>query len=261
MTLLIYSYNPGSEGAKLLKDALGIQRIKNENSRFVGGPTKTVINWGSTEVPMEVRKSRVLNPPNAIRVASNKLSFFQAMTRANAGKIIPPYTTESKTAMEWIARGDTLCARTILNGHSAAGLVVLDRNNPREFTKAPLYTKYIFKDEEYRVHIAMGEVIDIQRKVLRKEVADEHRAGRREINWKVRNLDNGFIYQKNNIHPHGSVIQVAQEAMRHTGLDFGAVDVIWSRKENRSYVLEINTAPGLAGTTVDSYAEVFRRLK
>lgn len=260
MPLYIYSYNPGSEGAKQLKEALGIQRIKNENSRFIGSPAKTVINWGSTEVPIEVRKCRVLNPPNAIRIASNKLTFFQTVSRHNE-RLVPPWTADHKVAMDWIGNNHTICARTVLNGHSAAGLVVLDRNNPREFVRAPLYTRYVFKDEEYRVHIAMGEVIDIQRKVLRKEYADRHQRREIEINWKVRNLDNGFIYQKNNIHPAESVTQVALEAMRHTGLDFGAVDVIWSRKDGRSYVLEINTAPGLAGTTVDSYAEVFRRLK
>jgi D-alanine-D-alanine ligase-like ATP-grasp enzyme len=37
-------------------------------------------------------------------------------------------------------------------------------------------------------------------------------------------------------------------------LDFGAVDVIWNEKQQRAYVLEVNTAPGLEGQTVDDYA-------
>jgi D-alanine-D-alanine ligase-like ATP-grasp enzyme len=42
-------------------------------------------------------------------------------------------------------------------------------------------------------------------------------------------------------------------------LDFGAVDVIWNEKEDKYYVLEVNTACGLEGTTLDKYVEQFRR--
>jgi len=33
--------------------------------------------------------------------------------------------------------------------------------------------------------------------------------------------------------------------------------VIWNVQENRPYVLEINTAPGLEGSTVTDYKEFF----
>ena len=37
-------------------------------------------------------------------------------------------------------------------------------------------------------------------------------------------------------------------------LDFGAVDVIYNTHQNKYYVLEVNTAPGLEGQTVTIYA-------
>jgi glutathione synthase/RimK-type ligase-like ATP-grasp enzyme len=40
------------------------------------------------------------------------------------------------------------------------------------------------------------------------------------------------------------------------GLDFGAVDIIQDDGGN-FYVLEVNTAPGLEGQTIKSYAEGF----
>jgi D-alanine-D-alanine ligase-like ATP-grasp enzyme len=40
-------------------------------------------------------------------------------------------------------------------------------------------------------------------------------------------------------------------------LDFGAVDIIYNAKRNECYVLEVNTAPGLEGTTVEKYATKF----
>jgi D-alanine-D-alanine ligase-like ATP-grasp enzyme len=50
--------------------------------------------------------------------------------------------------------------------------------------------------------------------------------------------------------------QLSVEAVAALGLDFGAVDII-EDKEGNFYVLEINTAPGLEGHTVTSYAKAF----
>jgi glutathione synthase/RimK-type ligase-like ATP-grasp enzyme len=47
--------------------------------------------------------------------------------------------------------------------------------------------------------------------------------------------------------------------MLASGLDFGAVDVIWNERQQRAYVLEINSAPGLEGTTIDDYVRYFGR--
>ena len=52
----------------------------------------------------------------------------------------------------------------------------------------------------------------------------------------------------------------ALAAMVASGLDFGAVDVIWNSRRLEAYVLEINSAPGLQGQTVENYAAAFRRL-
>jgi glutathione synthase/RimK-type ligase-like ATP-grasp enzyme len=43
-------------------------------------------------------------------------------------------------------------------------------------------------------------------------------------------------------------------AVSALGLDFGAVDIIWNEREDKCYVLEVNTAPGLQGSTLENYA-------
>ena len=45
-------------------------------------------------------------------------------------------------------------------------------------------------------------------------------------------------------------------AVRSLGLDFGAVDVV--ERQNKAYVLEVNTAPGLVGTTLEKYVDAIR---
>jgi len=254
MPLYVYSWNPASEGAKELAEALGIRRIKHERSTFRGSTRHTVINWGSSQLPPEVLKANVLNPETAVASSSNKLSFFRQLSETQRD-ILPPWTVSDKEALAWVAEGHVVVARTILNSSGGKGIVLMDRSNPKGFVRALLYTKYVKKDEEYRVHVFQGEIIGLQRKVIRREKAESGD----EINWKIRNLENGFIYQREGINPAPRVREVAILAQQASGLDFGGVDVIFNRKHNRAYVLEINSAPGLQGTTVTEYAQAFRR--
>lgn len=249
MPKYLYAYNPGSQGAKELGIALGIQRIKNENSRFVGGKNKIVINWGASELPEQVLRSTIINHPDRVKEATDKLSFFRKIASFK-GHFLPDWTTDHKEAISWCAEGATVVARTVLRGHSGNGIRIMEPDKPETFVKAPLYTKYIPKNEEYRVHIVKGDVIDIQRKILPKERAEDQKP----INWKVRNLANGFIYVREGVNPEKTVLDAARHTMEASGLDFGAVDIVCHNKTKRPYVLEINTAPGLEGQTVQSYA-------
>lgn len=113
---------------------------------------------------------------------------------------------------------------------------------------------YIPKLHEYRVHCAWGVgVFHIQHKRRLK--------GFNERNNQIRNHKNGWIYAVNEIlYPEGDVLANAWRAFSATGLHFGAVDVIYNQGSNKSWVLEINTAPGLFGSTLEKYVEVLPRV-
>lgn len=251
--MFIFTHNPNSQGAKELKDGLGIRRIKNEGSAFRGGKDKLVINWGSANLTDEVNRSKVLNSEKAVAIASDKLRTFDVLSKKKVS--IPDWTTDAKVAMQWVADGATVVARTVLRGSSGAGIVLMDKDDIKSFTKAPLYTKYVPKKEEFRIHVMRGKVISEQKKALRNGWIEEHGPP----NYKVRNLDNGFVYVRNNINIPDSARKEAIAAVDAVGLDFGAVDVIYNQKQDRSYVLEINTAPGLEGQTVDDYVKGFKQ--
>jgi D-alanine-D-alanine ligase-like ATP-grasp enzyme len=53
---------------------------------------------------------------------------------------------------------------------------------------------------------------------------------------------------------------MACDAIINLGLDFGAVDIIYNEKNNRWVVLEVNTAPGLSGETLNRYVEMIKEL-
>lgn len=148
--------------------------------------------------------------------------------------------------------GKTVVCRTILNGHSGAGIVLA--STEEELVDAPLYTEYIPKKEEYRVHVFNGEVIHVSRKARRKDVPDEN------VNWKIRNHNNGFIFQHENFELPDECNVQALLAVKDLGLDFGAVDIIWNDKQQKAYVLEVNTAPGIEGKTLDAYVNAFKKV-
>lgn len=244
--LFMYSYNPGSEGAKNLAAALGIKRIKHKGSKFRGSADKAVINWGATDTPEQVNLCTVLNKPEAVQRVSNKLKFFQDMKGLDEPWLLD-WTTDKKEAALWIEAGNTAVCRTILNGHSGKGIVLA--STKEELVDAKLYTMYVPKKDEYRVHVFADEIIDIQQKARKNDVPDE------KINWQIRNNDNGFIYKREGVECPGVVKEAALTVMGLIDLDFGAVDIIFNHKKNRAYVLEVNSAPGLEGQTIENYTQ------
>ncbi len=244
--MFIYPYKAGSASAKVLAEAIGAKLIRHKNSKFVGTEEKTVINWGSSNLPENVIGAKVINSPEAVGKASDKLVCLDTL---GAGDVaIPDYATDPLIAEVWLRGGCAVVCRQKLNGHSGEGIVIATEGG--QLVDAPLYTMYIPKKSEYRVHVFNGKVIDVRRKARRMDVPDD------QINWKVRSYANGFVFAKGEAlgEVPRSVIYNAIQAVEALGLVFGAVDVIFNEKRGQAYVLEVNTAPGLEGSTVDSYA-------
>lgn len=247
--MYLYPYRKGSKSANDLSHAMGIKQIKLNNSKFRGSPDKTIINWGRSSISEEAAKCRIVNSPAAVASASNKLDFFS--TVKEAGKTyIPNFATDFDGAKLMIEQGHKVVSRQILNGHSGAGIVVCETIEQLKKAPAELYVQYIPKQAEYRVHIMAGEVIDVQRKARNRDVPDE------DVNWLVRNHKNGFIYAREGgeVDIPGVAKRMAISATVVTGLQFGAVDMIYNKKNDAWYVLEVNTAPGLTGQTLIKYA-------
>lgn len=244
----IYSYNPQSEGAKALAAALGIKRIKHEGKKLQikGG----VLNWGASEIKRDIAHDGIINCPSRVKVASNKLHSFQAFGEAVWA---PKWTDDEETAAMWHADGKDVVIRHKLTGHSGEGIEIVTKDQPFEAKKAPLYVQYIPKKEEYRIHVNQEQVFFVQRKARKNDVPDE------QVNWKVRNHQNGFIYANKDVEVAEIAKKYAIEAIKAIGLDFGAVDIIYNEKNDAWYILEVNTAPGLSGTTLEKYVEQFKQ--
>lgn len=248
----VLPYRQGSRSAAALAEALGGRVLRLQGSTFRARDTNDIIiNWGNTDPPRVPFARGVVFNEEGIRTASNKLSFFRRMEATGNEEIIPPFYTRQQDIPD---DAFPIVCRTVLAGHSGDGIVIADRRD--QLVNASLYVKYIKKQEEYRIHVgrrANGpSVISVQRKARRLETPDD------QVNWLVRNHHNGFVYVRGGVNPPACVLDVAQRALLASGLDFGAVDVIFNERQQRAYVLEINTAPGLEGQTAIDYATFFR---
>lgn len=251
MRYRILPYKQGSTGAKALARMLGGLVLKLENSKYKAKPEDLIINWGNTSKTFDVP---YLNPSEKIKTATNKLNFFNNMKETGYEALIPRYWTNRNEIPD---DAYPVICRTVLAGHSGDGIVLA--GSQADLVDAPLYVEYVKKQDEYRIHVGCyvenGEpkpvVISQQRKARRLAVPDE------QVNWKIRNHANGFNFVRNGIDTPLAVIDTAIKAFMTTGLDFGAVDVIWNASQEKAYVLEVNTAPGLEGQTIADYAAFF----
>ena len=127
----------------------------------------------------------------------------------------------------------------------------VDPESDTGLPKAPMYTMYIPKTTEYRIHVLGDKVIDVQEKKRNTEIPDD------EVNWQIRNNCNGFIFARSDVVAPKCVSDNAVRAVSALGLDFGAVDIGYNAKRDKCRVYEVNTAPGLEGSTLDSYYRAF----
>lgn len=248
--VFILPYKRGSASAKELGMALDIKGIRLKNSKFKPTPRKSVINWGNCQGVDDLNVCTIINRPEYVADAADKVRAFELMKANDVS--IPDFTENKDEAISWAESGDIVLCRSLRRGYGGAGIVVA--NSPEEVVGAKFYTRYIKKRDEFRVHVFGGQVIDVQRKMRKKDVPDDR------VDWKIRNHSNGFIFGREDVSPADDVLQQAVNAVAALRLDFGAVDVIWNEHHGKAYVLEVNTAPGLEGTTLEKYVEAFKEL-
>lgn len=252
--LYIYPYKLGSDSARQLRNGLSSllpYRVKlvRPAGRFRPRRDDLVINWGASTKPGWKWHCDDLNQPESISVASNKLSTFQTLQNIVN---IPLFTTDKEEANGWLSAGHTIVCRSLLSSHSGRGIEIVEGGGT--LPNVPLYVQYKKKRSEYRVHVVKGEVIDTIQK--RKRNASERPD---TFNTFIRSYNNGWVFCRDNIVPDVRRDELAIQAIKTLGLDFGACDIIYNEYEDKYYLLEINTAPGLEGTTLQKYVQAFRR--
>jgi D-alanine-D-alanine ligase-like ATP-grasp enzyme len=253
-SLFYLPYSMVSGSVKELQNVLGGLKIK-PNGNYSFRPNHLVVNWGHGTGPYWAvglnRNPRLLNHWAGVGVAINKLKAFSVFKEA--GVPIPEFTNSKAVAQEWIEAGKVVICRTLLSSMEGKGIVVATKVS--ELVSAPLYTKLFQKDKEYRIHVFKGEVIDFVQKKLKSGEAEK--PGRNKY---IRNTANGWIFAREGVQVSDRAREAAKAAITALGLDFGAVDLAVN-KSGKVVVFEVNTAPGIEGTTITKYTEAITKYR
>jgi len=211
----------------------------------------TVFNWGTIH-------DKGINRPEAIKLTSNKPKM-RNFWKENKLPAVPVYTYHGELPYPLVARPK--------NHSSGKDFIMV--NHPGEFDcykKAGYYlSPYIDKDREFRVHVMGNAVLFVQEK---------YREDGEEIigNW---NHTNGYMFRILRWSEiETKLAKLAIEAMKVSGLFFGAIDIMQVTPESKMshdsnqgqkgdgyYLLEINTAPRLERRSIELYANAINYYK
>jgi hypothetical protein len=209
--------------------------------------TRRVINWGSSD--SFLLNYNVINRPDKVAIATNKLKTFEVLRLA--GVSIPIYFKGVRGEALLANPNEVIYARHLTRASGGRGITVVQPGSPIPY--APLYTVGIPCKREYRVHVFNGAMIDL--------VAKCKRNGDSDVGDYIHNHSLGYIFTRNSVRipddVRANLSALAISAVTALGLDFGAVDIIRST-EGQLYVLEVNTAPGIEGTTLEAYVNAFK---
>lgn len=249
--LYISPYKMGSESAKKIAEMTGAKRLREPTIRMYNN--SILINWGKSSMDSIIsylctdKNVRVLNAPASTKIAANKLSCLQRLVSCGIPTV--DFTYDQYIARGWLDQGNKVYCRTKLNANSGDGIVICQPGD--ELRHAPLYTLGLQPAHEYRVHVFRGGVLDVSKK---------RRRNGENTNDLIKNLQFGWVFCREDINETPRVItETALNAIHALRLDFGAVDILYKRE--LPYVLEVNTAPGLEGSTLDKYVQAFNKMR
>lgn len=247
--LKIYPYKLSSGSAKALAERLDIKKVR-ANGNYYHYPNHTIINWGNSTLPSWFNSSlkhKWLNLPENVAKATNKLSTFVLLKQHNVS--IPEFTTDFTVAKAWAKdEGKIVVARSTLTGNSGAGIYIIDPSSEEDYDYTrnfPLWTKHLRHKFEYRVHVFKETVLDVTQK--------KKKSGEQNVDQYVRSHKKGWVFCRENIIVPDIVLEEALKAVTALKLDFGAVDIGYREREDKAFVFEVNTAPGIEGITLEKY--------
>jgi glutathione synthase/RimK-type ligase-like ATP-grasp enzyme len=184
----------------------------------------------------------------------NKLDQYKWFKEKGLSSLV--FTTNRAEAQAWVNQGITVFGRKTLNGSNGAGIEIYDATNPN-VGQCLVYTQYKKKKREFRVHIFRNKVIAI----VEKRKKGDHEG---PSDPRVRNLANGYVFcQTVELTPalEARIKEVALKAsMVCSKSDFRGVDLCYNEHANDVFIVEVNSAPGIEGTNVQTYCDAIQEV-
>lgn len=217
--------NLGSESAKLLSQALtNTADYKVFRSRLPRAGRNNII-YGDQRDKLTQYKYFL----------ENKLNF-------------PKFTESKEEAIAMCSPKTPVVCRTMLRARAGKGIVIAD--SPKQIVDAAVYVAYHKKTTEYRVNLYKGKVVCVREKRLR--AGYERPEGQ---DYRVRSHDNGYVFCEPLVPISDEAIAMCVKASAITKSDIVGVDLAYHKTSDYYFLLEVNSAPGMQGDTIDRYVK------
>lgn len=253
MSVLLYPYSTESKTALNLAKGAGTGLIKPEGSAYIHNPRNLIVNWGSVSKSLTEYQNDgpVLNPTALVKRVNNKKRFFDALS-ANFVRI-PDYTENSEQVKRWVREGSKVI------GYNESDISLIE--NLSNKSNCTFFTKYIPKLWEFRVHIFNNTIIGVERKTPKEKDNNEEAVNKEFLNYHIRSNKNGFCYTMHTKETPQDVLNQATAATRSMDdFSFGAVDLIYNKKQNKAFVIGFNLKPLLNEDMMKSYTKMVKTL-
>lgn len=238
----VYPYTQHSAGSIMLAEELDGKRVKLHGSHYTHKPENVLINWGNGNCPYPM----ALNPASAINEVIDKVSFFKKLAGTGLIPAVAFTLSSAKANLSF-----PIVCRTLTDDSDGHGIIIADK--PEQLVGANLYTQYIDKTSEYRIHMGRDQKGNIVVICRQKKYQTDAFTGDKRI-WTGNETKLAFI--ETAVPP---VIAVAKAAFeKFPELTFGAFDIVYNNSTETAYVLEINSAPMMNTDTTKAYGEFFR---
>lgn len=244
-------------------DDANVQKLLNgEYIKFRTTGKNLLVNWGDCfYLPIHEKLKSEHDTLNCFPLYDfvNKKKFFEKYSA-----FTPKYFTTREQAEEYQKSFSSETTRPVLverhklTGTGGEGIRLVGRDDELS-PAAKLYVAYVPKEREYRIHFFRKKDGSIAFRTQVKKLATVATGKEVPNQYQIRNHTNGWVYCTNGDdkipHPCSSLAGAFTCAVP---LDFGALDIIYNKLTDKAYILEVNTAPGIVGSTVEFYAEQLR---
>lgn len=292
MTVHIWYSGATDITGRALQDALAINGGREKPINLKANDI--LIGWGTkTKQNINLPLGKILNHPNAIRKNRNKFSALEVMAanRDLAGNIaifckadqIKRKIQEGAMALPMVGR------KNYHQGGAGWWTCICDSHVDLAIEEGVQYfQKFLDIKTEYRVHVFDGKIIYAVKKVenateagwvaqRKQKILDYAQKNNINVNQATMDYVLGKLYKEQQLPDRivrsnhrgwkfssvalnllsAPLKNAAIKAVAALGLDFGAVDCCIDMK-GHPWILEINSGPGLQGTTLVKYTAAFK---
>jgi len=222
-----------------------MRKLQLLSTNLKSGSLKRIAQGLTERVGYKVLRTRRINPRRTQYSYGNlidKCNQYRWFTANNIS--CPEYTVDNSVARSWLNDKHVVFCRTLTRASEGRGIVVAETVD--QLVDAPVYTKYLKKKREFRVHVFKDRVVQVVEK-RKRSGWDSPRDTR------IRNSANGYVFCRDVTDLPAGLCEMALRASLVTQSDFKGVDIGYNEKLNQLFVIEVNSAPGIEGSNVTDY--------